>query len=329
MMAARLPYSKLTCLFCMVAAVMVACGPEPRWSVSVRDQPGALLSVWGTGPRDVWAVGADPRDGSGPMVLHFDGAAWTRVPTAVTGDLWWVFGFAGGPVFAGGEGGMIVRLTTAGAERLPTPGTNVVFGIWGASANDVWAVGGAVNTPTGGFAWRFDGSVWRRAENFPAEIETGATLYKVWGTTASDVWMVGTGGTALRADGARFLPTPSGTTRTLFTVHTAGARAAAVGGFGTGVVLEHDGMEWADVTPTGAPQLAGVALDRDDGYAVGIGGTVYRRTDSGWVADALDLDVSQDLHAAWIDATGGVWAVGGELLSMPMTRGILIRGTKP
>ena len=51
--------------------------------------PGALTSVWGTAADDVWAVGSDPGDGSGPMVLNFDGQRWFQLETGHSGDLWW------------------------------------------------------------------------------------------------------------------------------------------------------------------------------------------------------------------------------------------------
>ena len=52
--------------------------------------PGALLSISGTSPTDVYAVGADPEDGRGPLVVHYDGASWERLDSGATGDLWWI-----------------------------------------------------------------------------------------------------------------------------------------------------------------------------------------------------------------------------------------------
>src|SRR5688572_27135041 len=86
---------------------LAACGSEERWQTVQRDLPGALLSVWGTSASDIWAAGADSRDGKGPTVQRFDGSEWKRVDTGQTsGDLWWVHGFAGGPVYFGGSGGL-------------------------------------------------------------------------------------------------------------------------------------------------------------------------------------------------------------------------------
>ena len=43
------------------------------------------MSVWGNGPNDVWVIGrADYPDRIGyyPLVFHWDGASWLRIPYA-------------------------------------------------------------------------------------------------------------------------------------------------------------------------------------------------------------------------------------------------------
>src|SRR5207245_2432077 len=39
----------------------------------LQNLSGALLSITGTSAADVYAVGADANDGTGPMVLHYNG----------------------------------------------------------------------------------------------------------------------------------------------------------------------------------------------------------------------------------------------------------------
>ena len=58
---------------------------EPQHGLLADGLGGAILSVWGDSASNVWAVGAD--DGEGPLVLHYDGTAWERVATGLTGDL--------------------------------------------------------------------------------------------------------------------------------------------------------------------------------------------------------------------------------------------------
>src|SRR5687767_2169163 len=134
---------------------------DPSWAVVFEDEPSSLLSVWGSSATDVWVVGGDPRTGTGPIVHHYDGVGWTKLDTGQRNvDLWWVTGFAGGPVFMSGSNGTILRYQNGAFEKLPTPGGLTVFGMWGAAPNDVWAVGGNFGGGGGGFAWRYDGSAW-------------------------------------------------------------------------------------------------------------------------------------------------------------------------
>jgi hypothetical protein len=51
--------------------------PTPgRLTLVLRGRPAALLSITGSSAEDVYAVGADPDDGFGPYVLHYDGVRW-------------------------------------------------------------------------------------------------------------------------------------------------------------------------------------------------------------------------------------------------------------
>lgn len=301
----------------------VGCSDEPKWSVVHRDLDSALISVWGTAADDVWAVGGDA--GEGPLVMHYDGDGWTRLDTGAAGDLWWVFGFAGGPIYMGGTGGLILRYQDGAFTPMTTPTTDTVFGIWGSSPADVWAVGGALGGASGAFAWKLEGDAWVAATGFPADLVTSAVMWKVYGRGANDVWLVGTLGTVVHWDGSQFTEADTGTGESLFTVHQAGGLFAAVGGFGTATVLENDGSGWQNVSPAGAPPLIGVALLEDgDGYAVGQYGSVFRRRDGAWQEEATEIFADEALHAVWVDPDGGVWAVGGQVLTTPLTRGIML-----
>lgn len=222
------------------------------WQTVFHDLPGALISVWGTTASNVWAVGADPGDGSGPLVLHLQAGQWQRLATGQTGDLWWVHGLPGGDVLMGGAGGMILRYRTGAFERMATPGNRTIFGIWAASDVDVWAVGGDPLGTNGAFIWRFDGTDWTAVANLPAGTQAPA-YFKVWGRSSNDVLVVGGGGVVLHYNGSSFATVTSNTTRTLLTVHTAGVGQPymAVGGFGHGLILQCDDVQTGctDVTP--------------------------------------------------------------------------------
>ena len=307
------------------ALLIAACGggkEAQSWSIVHQGLPGALTSVWGASATDIWAVGGDPKDGSGSTVMHYDGSDWERLSPGTSGNLWWVFGFQDGPVYMGGENGLILRYDDGMFRRMTTPGTAIVYGIWGTSPEDLWAVGG--NVIRGAFARRYDGVSWSKAAGFPSDLALSQSLFKVWGRGKNDVWMVGTGGVVLRYDGSRFERTQSGTDSHLITLHADGERTAAVGGLGRGVIIENDGTGWEDVTPSRSPQVLGVWLAGETGYAVGVEGAVLRSQGGKWEKVDTGIDMQEALHAVWVDPEGGVWAVGGQVLAPPLVDGVMI-----
>ncbi|HEY3500431.1 MAG TPA: hypothetical protein VGK73_37320 [Polyangiaceae bacterium] len=294
---------------------------EAEWTLVHEQLPAALISVWGTAEDDVWAVGADA--GDGPLVLHWDGATWTTLATGVRADLYWVHGFAGGPVFAGGTNGTIVVYEDGVFSQMSTPGTATVFGIWGTSPAALWAVGGTEGGSSGAFAWRRDGNAWVEAEGFPEELTSSKALWKVWGKDETDVWLVGTAGTALHYDGRVFEEDNVGGGESLFTVHHAGDRFAAVGGSATGILFENAGAGWEPIELSGVPLLVGVCLDEaGGGYAVGNFGTFVERKSGRWL-EAKGPPTTETLHAVWADPRGGLWTVGGQVQARPFVRGAL------
>jgi len=284
-----------------------------------QDLPAALYSAWGTSSSDVYAVGAD--DGTGPLVLHFDGSGWTRLDTGTTGDLWWVWGDGAGTVWIAGAGGRVVRHTVAtGAfeEQVVTGDTITLFGIWGSGPDDLWTVGGDINSGASGTAVHFDGVDWVEADDLPAEA-TGGLIYKVWGTSADDLWMVGTNALLLHGDGAgtwRVDAPPIYASNPLFTVSGCGSEVVAVGGYGNAAIARNDGSGWSDDSPPPeevAPGFNGVVVDCTYGtYAVGNQGSVWTR-DGGWAPTGEPPLTLLDFHGVWVDPDGGVWSVGGKL----------------
>lgn len=302
-----------------------ACGPEsePRvWQTVARDLPAGLLSVWGTSADDVYVVGGDTGDGQGPLIAHYDGTSWTRLESGHTGDLWWVFGFAGGPVYMGGEGGAILRYEQGSFTRMQTPGTGTIFGIWGADPENVWAVGGSLGGAGGGFAWRLNGDSWVAAPELPATIPERVALWKVFGRAPDDAWMVGTNGIALRWDGSTLTEVNTGVNESLFTVHADADRYLAVGGFGSAIVLESTGDTWHDITPDEhMPGLVGVCTVGDKAFVVGHEGTIAEQRGE-WQLESLTLE--ETFHSVWVDPDGGVWAVGGQVLTLPLVNGVVV-----
>ena len=294
-------------------------GPPPAWQVVHEDLDGALLSVWGSAEDDVWTVGGDA--GDGPMAMHWDGSAWDTLDTGTSGDLWWVFGFAGGPVYMGGAGGQILVYEGGSFDEMTTPvATPVVFGIWGCSPDDVWAVGGNYGGGMGGFAWHLEGGEWVSQPLPDGEVRP---VWKAFGKSCDDVRFVGEGGLSFSWDGSGFTPEATGVGESLFTVALDGDRYVAVGGI-SGIVLEDEGGGWEDRSPDGAPGFNGVCAGDGEAYAVGQFGAVYRRDSDGtWVEDTAP-PTQETLHACWVDPSGGLWAVGGQVLAAPLVRGVMV-----
>jgi hypothetical protein len=320
----------------------VACGgdetpskPAPVWAWTASAEKAAFMGVHGTRSDDVWLTGAD--DGKGPVVLHYDGAAWERRETGVRGDLWWVHAVEGGPVFFGGSDGHLLRYESGEFERLSTPGLgkHTVFGVWAAAPDDVYAVGSVAGR--NGFIWHYDGSGFDEPA-LPADLPVdeyrdAPGFFKVWGLSASDVWVVGGNGVVLRGNASDgFEVARAGGEEILFTVHGAGEKLAIVGGTSQGVLLEVEDGDIVDRTPEDAPLLQGVFVEPNGTTcAVGVGGSVYEGSGDAYepVDSGLDFTAGASLHAVWVDEKGGVWSAGGDVLTAELDQGVSLHRGKP
>ncbi len=302
-------------------------GDEPNEQLVFEGLNAALLSISGTSGEDVYAVGADPGDGVGPYVLHYDGQTWSRLETGASGDLWWIsVPSINGVFFMAGAGGLVLRFDsgTGAFERFDTPGDDIGFGVWAADNDQAWVVGGDLdNEDAGGFIWRFDGNTWA-VQNLSNVLPDGVpTLYKVWGRSADDVYAVGRLGVVLHFDGTDWSLVETDTTRTLFTVSGNASTVIAVGGFADAVIQELEGTSFVSADAGQFPQLNGVFVPpTGEAVAVGFNATIVRRADTGWELLPTALPTVRDFHAAWVDPAGGIWAVGGNL-STELDQGIL------
>ena len=309
---------------------------KDKWQIVAQDLHEAVLSIGGVSATDVWAVGADL--GSGPLALHFDGAAWTRVATGSRGSLWWTQAFADGTVMmAGAQSTILSTSDGVSFRRLTTPGlaNHTIFGLWGARPNDVYAVGGVSGRD--GFIWHWDGNLWTDVavpDGLPrSELGDTPGFFKVWGDGAGHVYVVGGRGVLLRRQGTEpFALVPTGVDTTLFTVHGTEFGAVVVGGGGSGVMLEVPLARpavSATLVPASLalPLIQGVALEASGhGFASGAMGALFERSGGRWrpVDTHLALPEIESLHAVWIDPSGGGWAVGGDVVTAALTHGAIL-----
>lgn len=313
----------------------VDAGGVTPWAWVAKSDKAALLSVHGTSARDVWMSGAD--DGTGPVVLHFDGRGWQRIATGTRGDLWWVYAVEDGPVFFGGSDATLLRYEDGVFARVPTPGLgkHTIYGVWAAAKDDLYAVGSRAGS--NGFIWHYDGD-----EVVEVPLPTGIPtddnrdepgLFKVWGASKNDVWAVGGRGVILRGnahDG--FGVERTGADETLFAVASRNDQVAVVGGTSQGLLLETGALEpsndeLGERTPTDAPLLQGVSIGPDGTvWAAGVGGAIYRGAGGKYtpVDPGLDFAAAESIHSVWVDPDGGVWAVGGDVLTPELDQGLAL-----
>lgn len=313
----------------LALAACESAAPQGEWSLPFKGQASAFLSVWGTGATDVWTVGADV--GDGPVVLHYDGAAWTRHTTGAAGTLWWVAGTGSGDsVWMSGDDGLVLRydIPTDTFEPHPTPTPERLYGILPFSDSDVWTVGAADNG-LGGVIYRWDGSAWSVPPGVTPELTADLGFFKIWGASPDDLWIVGDGGAALHLAGGAWerLEVAGGGTK-LFTVHGRDDLVIGVGGAVSGLIVECAPGSVTNVTPpiteAEVNQLNGVYVGAKATVAVGARGSVWRRDDAGkWAEDADAPENPLDYHSVYVDPDGGLWAVGGRLQSDPPTDGVI------
>lgn len=297
--------------------------PVSPFAVVAEELPSAFMSVQGRSATDLYAVGADT--GAGPLVVHFDGAAWTTLDTGVSGDVWWVHPTAAGAVLVGEDGLLLEYDAATGAfTSIPGPDGITFFGAWGASDDDIWAVGGDTYGGQPPAIWRNQGGTWQPfSDPLLADHPAPSIFYKVHGTAADDVYIVGTAGILLHWDGTALSAEDSGVTSNLFTVHAGGPAPIAVGGYGQSVVLHKEGATWTNKSPGFTPQTNGVYGRGSTAVAVGAQGSVIRWDGAAWQPDAVK-PTTRDLHGVYVDPDGGIWAAGGALSSTPLTSGVLV-----
>jgi hypothetical protein len=289
-----------------------------EWKVVIEHLDGTLLSMWGTGPKDIWTVGG-PRGNAGfkSLVLHFDGTAWKRLDPGGTDTYWWVHGTGTNDVWMVGENGRITHWDGSAFKETPSTTTATLFSVWAASPNDAWAVGG---TPGGGtnqpndVLLHWDGASWQPS---PIAKPAGRTFFKVWGTGSDNLYVVGEAGTIWHRKGTTWSAEPNPAHGTLLTVH--GCSANEVYAVGGRDVLRSDGTTWTALSPTLTNDVNGVSCRAaGEVVIVGSGGSKQRLANGIWQDDFGTVPYS-DLHGAWSEASGegSYWGVGGEFVSNP------------
>jgi hypothetical protein len=313
-------------LFALACTGSSASHEGATWQLDHVEAHGALLSVWGSAPEDVWVVGGQRDEG---LILHGDGLSWQRVHVEAPGILWWVYGFSAHDVYAVGEGGLILHYDGQGWSRLESGTDKTLFGVWGESG-EVWVVGGDPwGEPGDAVVLRGEGEIFSHVD-LPAEMVPRA-FYKTYGIDSHQLLLVGTDGTILRHDGNLWHQDPVPTDDPIISLWGRGGDDIyAVGGAGVGRLLHFSGDGWHEVTSTAySTGLSGVYTAPDhpviavgaDFYVLEIGLDGSRTEPEAPMQSPL-----QELHGVWGDGAGTTYAVGGDLHAYPgPMSGVILR----
>jgi hypothetical protein len=289
------------------AATIPAAGVAPCVAWTGGEQPpdpgGSVNnnSLWGVAvlsPCNAWAVG--DYDPGQTLVVHWDGASWTQVPSpdpATPSRLFGVHALSASNVWAVGEyfdgsiyKTLIVHWNGSAWTQVPSPDVsgatqNVLKAVRGSSATNVWAVGYFVNSNNVDqtLILHWNGSAWKLVPSpDPSGPALDQELTSVASDSAQDAWAVGfyyTGldkSMILHWNGSSWKqvtsPNPGSQGTFLYGVRSTSASSAwAVGSDFNGtadktLIVRWDGSAWKQMTspnPGGATQnndLSSVAV---------------------------------------------------------------------
>ena len=269
-----------------------------RVNTQTKDLP--FKWIWGSGPSDIYAVGAKSGKGfalwhyngaawlpqkypcsttptllwgTGPSDVHFvvhskdchyDGGKWTTHPLAVSGTprAFWVH--KPGDAIMVGDKGAVQRWNGQGWAPMNSNVPHDLYSVWGSGPSDVFAGG------KGGTMVRFDGQKWT-----PVSMAVSEDISALWGTGATDVWAGGAKGAMYHYTGAGWTAKPTGTSYTYRMI--AGSGPTDVYAAGANVV-HFDGNKWSVMDTGSQPSMQGLWVDKTSGaYLVRQGGTILHR----------------------------------------------------
>ncbi len=252
--------------------------PTPAAGPQGSGAGAELYGVAAVSARDAWAVGGTT--GGNTWIIHWDGTAWTRVPSpnpagnnaqlngvaAASATSAWAVGSYANPVtnislpLIEHWDGRAWTLVPSPVIRGGTALASALTGVAAASATSAWAVGSYANPVTNvslPLIEHWDGRAWTRVPS--QDLAGGGTLDAVSALSPASAWAVGTGSrcpghvqTTLieHWDGRAWTTVPSPAAGTLTAVtETSPDSAWAVGSSSSGdggpAVIEHwDGKTW-------------------------------------------------------------------------------------
>ncbi|MCH9682554.1 MAG: hypothetical protein K0V04_14045 [Deltaproteobacteria bacterium] len=303
------------------------------WTVALQSDTdvGAFLSVWGSAPDDVWAVGGqvssvmDP--GTGAAYRRVDGDWAPADVPAGTPLLNWVHGTRSRVWVVGNAGAALYRDADSWVDT-DTPTEVPLWGCWVVADDDVWAVGGdTFDDEAEPVLIHWDGTSWTNHPMPTLDGRNPAAMFKVWAAATDDVWAVGDVGVIVHYDGQSWSQVLSGTGNDLISLWGIGPdEVVAVGGRSIGTIARWDGSTWTTEEVGRFAGLNGIWMDPSGDAAlagnIGGAGIVFA---SGFETELEDSGAGvQVLHGIYGFDNGERIAVGGSLDRSPPYVGIIV-----
>ena len=105
-------------------------------------------------------------------ILHYNGAAWSKMTSNTLKSLYAVWGSSGSDVFAVGDSGTIMHYNGSTWSKMSSSTIKSLYAVWGSSGSDVFAVGDS------GTIMHYNGTTWSSMAS-----GTTAWLNGVWGSS--------------------------------------------------------------------------------------------------------------------------------------------------
>lgn len=195
--ASLAPIAAAASIAAISAIVMLPQHHEPGRALAGMPKHSSLLGVAAVSASDAWAVGlVISGRRSLPLIMHWNGAHWTRSPITddVTNQFLWGVAATSSrdawAVGAGDAGPSILHWNGSTWAPTPTPRLTAsaeLSAVTAVSATDAWAVG----TANGALILHWNGTRWRIARNPLLHGHGPMALYGVSALSADDVWAVG------------------------------------------------------------------------------------------------------------------------------------------
>jgi len=122
--------------------VYAVCGSDTQHSTGSTFTPtgpsGMVLggAVWGTSTSDVFVVGP------GGLISHFNGTAWSSMPSGTTANLFAIWGSGPNDVFAVGNNATVVHYDGSTWTKMTVPASATLSAVGGSGPTDVFVLSG-------------------------------------------------------------------------------------------------------------------------------------------------------------------------------------------